>query len=227
MTFEEIFQAYYTLFRAEEEVPAEGDEEYVVGMRLANEAINRWAFYDNTYWKDLYNTLQESGDGDSTIVTGQTDYDAPEDFQEAGGFIKVKDSSGNVQQSYPIVEPQEAQFKVDSAVMAYFTGDVANGFVLHLNPAPPASLSGMDIDYVYYKKPTLFSSGTDVSECPDPYFIVNRMLAQQFRANRNPYYQSAKNDAENALKQMKMANDSGSWANPWKLQDNSGTSWGN
>lgn len=227
MTFEEIFQAYYTLFRAEEEVPAEGDEEYVVGMRLANEAINRWAFYDNTYWKDLYNTLQESGDGDSTIVTGQTDYDAPEDFQEAGGFIKVKDSSGNTLQSYPIVEPQEAQFKVDSAVLAYFTGDVANGFVLHLNPAPPSSLSGMDMDYVYYKKPTLFASGTDVSECPDPYFIVNRMLAQQFRANRNPYYQSAKNDAENALKQMKMANDSGSWANPWKLQDNSGTSWGN
>lgn len=227
MQFDDIFQQYYTLFRADSEVPAEGDDEYVVALRLANEAVNRWAFYDNTYWKDLFQTLQESGDGDSTITTGETDYDAPEDFQEAGGVIKILDTDGGVLQTYQIIEPQEAQFRSDGSTYAYFTGDVANGHVLHLNPAPDASLSGKDIDYVYYKKPTEFASGTDVSECPDPYFIVNRMLAQQFRANRNPYYQSAKNDAENELKQMKMANDSGSWGNPWKLTDNSGTSWGN
>jgi hypothetical protein len=226
MSFDEIFQAYYTLFRAESEIPESTDEEYIVALRMANEAINRWAFYDNTYWKTLFNTLQVSGDGDSTMLTGITEYDCPQDFQEGGGFIKVKDSSGNTLQTYPILEPQEVQFRNDAGTYAYFTGDPANGFVLNLNPSPDASLNGNDIDYVYYKQPTLFTTGTDVSEIPDPYFIVNRMLGQQFRASRNPYYQSAKNDAENALKQMKMSNDSGSWANPWKLTDNSGSTWG-
>lgn len=226
MNFDDIFQQYYTLFRGEQDIPESDDEEYIVAMRLANEAINRWAFYDNTYWKELFQTLQVSDDGDSTIVTGQKDYDCPEDFQEAGGLIKVQDSTGNTVQTYSILDPQEAQFRNDLSTYAYFTGDQANGYVLHLNPAPDASLSGKSIDYVYYRKPTLFTTGTDLTEMPDPYFIVNRMLGQQFRINRNPYYQSAKNDAENALKQMKMTNDSGSWANPWTLQDHSGTSFG-
>lgn len=226
MNFDDIFQAYYTLFRGESDIPASDDEEYTIALRIANEAVNRWAFYDNTYWKTLFTTLQLSGDGDSTIVTGQTDYDCPGDFQEAGGQVKVKDSNGNTQQTYNIIEPQEAQFRTDSATYAYFTGSPVEGYTLTLNPAPDSSLSGMDIDYIYYKTPTTFSTGTDISECPDPYFIVNRMLAQQFRVNRNPYYQSAKNDAENALKQMQMTNNSGSWANPWKLADNSGTRFG-
>lgn len=226
MTFDEIFQAYYSLFRADSDVPPSDDDEYITAMRLANEAINRWAFYDNTYWKELFQTLQLSEDGDSTVVSGQTDYEAPGDFQEAGGQIAIKDSDGKTVQTYRIIEPQEVQFQSDLGTYAYFTGDPANGYVLHLNPAPDTSLSGNSIDYTYYKQPTIFTTGTDVSECPDPYFIVNRMLAQVFRANRNPYYQSAKNDAENALKQMQMTNNSGSWANPWTIADNSNTTFG-
>lgn len=225
MSFDEIFTAYYTLFRAESDIPTSEDEEYIVAMRLANEAINRWAFYDNTYWKELFTTLQVSGDGDTTVSTGQTEYDCPEDFQEAGGFVKVKDGATTLQ-TYQILEPQQAQFRNDLSTYAYFTGSPVEGYVLHLNPAPAISLNAKDIDYVFYKKPTVITSGTDITEMPDPYFIVNRMLGQQFRANRNPYYQSAKNDAENALKQMQMTNNSGSWANPWKLTDTSGSQWG-
>lgn len=225
MSFDEIFTAYYTLFRAESDIPTSEDEEYIVAMRLANEAINRWAFYDNTYWKELFTTLQVSGDGDTTVSTGQTEYDCPEDFQEAGGFVKVKDGVTTLQ-TYQILEPQQAQFRNDLSTYAYFTGSPVEGYVLHLNPAPAISLNAKDIDYVFYKKPTVITSGTDITEMPDPYFIVNRMLGQQFRANRNPYYQSAKNDAENALKQMQMTNNSGSWANPWKLTDTSGSQWG-
>ena len=61
---------------------------------------------------------------------------------------------------------------------------------------------------------------------PNPYFIVHRMLAQQFRASRNPYYSSALRDAEDALKIMQIDNNSGSWANPWSQADNSGTVFG-
>lgn len=226
MTFDELFEAYYNLYRTDNAIPDSTDDEYAVGMRLANEAVNRWAFYDNTMWKVLYSTLQNADDGDSTVVTNQTEYDAPSDMQEVGGFVRVIDSNGKTQQNYPILEPQDVQFAGDMSTYAFFTGDPANGYVLNLNPAPTSTLNGMDLDYVYYKKPTLFENGSDVSECPDSYFIVNRMLAQQFRASRNPYYQSAKNDAENALKQMKMTNDSGNWADPWKLTDRTGSIWG-
>ncbi len=103
---------------------------------------------------------------------------------------------------------------------------LTKGFTLNVNPAPDSSINGMRIDYVYYKKPTLYTSGSSRSEIPDPYFVVHRMLAQRFRASRNPYYSSAFKDAEEALKVMQFDNNSGSWADPWKLADNSGSDWG-
>lgn len=225
MTYAEIFAAYYTQYRGDADVPSSSDDEYTIGMRLANEAINHWASYDGTYWKELFVSLLASGDS-PTVITGTTQYDAPEDMQEAGGLVKVKDSDGNTVQTYQLIDPHEAQFKSDMSTYAYFTGDPANGFVLNLNPAPPSSLSGKDIDYVYYKKPTEFTTGSDVTEMSNPYFIVHRMLANRFRASRNPYYNSALRDAENALAKMKVDNDSGTWSNPWSVADRSGTSWG-
>lgn len=299
MDYNAIFTAYYNLYRSEATVPAgEGvaeaswDDEYIIAMRLANEALNRWANYDGTYWNVLFDTAQRNGGGTQTITTSQTAYLAPANFQEAGGYVKIKDSNGNSVQSYGILEPQEAQFRDDNSNYCYFTrgqnyyttgtasqtlttvtgsgttftsamvgmqivwatGEsatitefgsttsltvgtsqtVASGayriindkYTLNLNPAPPSSLSGLDIDYVYYKKYTEYTAGDSISEVPDPYFVIHRMLANRFRASRNPYYSSALRDGENALKQMQIDNNSGSFANPWSLTDNSGSSWG-
>ena len=225
MDFEEIFTAYYTLFRADSDVPVEGDDEFTVGMRMANEAIARWAHFDGTYWKELYDTNQNSGTGTQTITAGDTTYTAPEDFQEAGGFVKILDGTDEIAR-YPIIEPSEEQFQGAVGKYCYFTGNQSDGYTLNLNPAPTTELDGLDIDYVYYKKPTFIESATDVPQMTNPYFIVHRMLAQQFRASRNPYYSSALRDAEDALKIMQIDNNSGSWANPWSQADNSGTVFG-
>lgn len=300
MDFDAVFQAYYSLFRADSDIPAGAgetdsanwDDEYTVGMRLANEAINYWSNYDGTYWRELWDTNQGDGSGSQTIATGDTTYAAPTNFREAGGFVKVADSTGNVVQRYPIIEPHEVQFKGDNSTYAYFssspvyystgtasqsgttvtgsgttftsamvgmefvfaTGEsatiigytsatsitlsvsqtvasttyqiITTGHTLNLNPAPPSSLNGLDIDYVYYKNPTEFTTGTSKTEMANPYFIVHRMLAQQFRAARNPYYSSALRDAENAIKLMQLDNNSGNWANPPTLTDTSNTPWG-
>lgn len=226
MTFDEIFEAYYNLYRAEADTPGTSDDEYVTAMRLANEALNRWANYDGTYWNTLFTTNQLDGTGDQVVATGDATYTAPTNMREAGGFIRINDSDGTAQAYFPIIEPNEAQFRDDNSSYAYFTGDPSNGFTLRLNPTLEANLDGLDLDYVYYKKPTEYTTGESMSEIPNPYFLVHRMLAMRFRVSRNPYYSSALRDAEDALKIMKMDNDSGSWANPWKMADNSGTVWG-
>lgn len=226
-SYTNIFSLFYTLYRAEATVPASTDDEYAIGLRFANEAIARWATYDGTYWNQLFTTAQTNSTGGVvTITTGTTSYAAPTAFKEAGGFVKIKDASGNTVRSYQIIEPQEAQFKNDQSTYAYFTWAVGGAATLHLNPAPDSSINGKLIDYVYYKKPTEMTTGASTTECPSVEFIVHRMLAMRFRASRNPYYQSAMQDAEDALHVMKMDNDSGSWANPWRVADNSGTNWG-
>lgn len=224
MQFDDIFTAFWTQYRGDSATPASTDPEYTVGMRLANEAINHWKTYDGTYWKELFASFKD--EEGTTITTNTTEYDAPGNFQEAGGNVKVLDSNNRVIQTYPVIDPHEAQFKTDQSTYAYFSGNPADGYVLNLNPAPSSSLNGNSIDYVYYKSPTEFSTGTDVTEMSNPYFIVHRMLANRFRATRNPFYTDALRDAENALSKMKLDNDSGTWANPFTIQDRSGNSWG-
>lgn len=226
MNFDAIFKAYYTLYRTEADTPNSADDEYTVALSLANEAVNRWANYDDTYWKELFTTLQTEQDGDLVIATGTTSYATPANMKEAGGFVRVLNSDGATVRRYTIIEPQDAQFKQDQATYCYFTGDPNNGFTLHLNPAPDSSINGFSMDYIYYKKPTEFDTGTDVCEINQPYFLVHRMLGNRFRGSRNPYYDSAIRDAEDVLKTMQLNNNSGNWADPWKLADNSGSAFG-
>jgi len=225
MTFDEIFAAYYALYRAEATTPASTDDEYTIGLRLANEAIQRWANYDGVYWKELFTTFQTSGDG-TTASTDTTQYDGPGDMKEAGGFVRILDSDNNTIRTYPLIEPHEGQFKIDRGQYAYFTGDPNNGFTLNLNPSPDSAIDGKNIEFDYYKTPTLLTTGSDVPDMLNPYFIVHRMLANRYRASRNPYYKDALRDSEDMLKVMQMENMSGSWANPWRLQDNSGAQFG-
>lgn len=227
MNFKQLFAAYYALYRNEAETPNSADDEYIIALALANEAIDRWSTYDNTYWKELFdNNLTADNASETTIAVGQAEYEAPTDMFMSGGFVRIKDDAGNTVRKYKIIEPQEAQFEGDKSTYCYFTGDPNNGYILHLNPGPDTAIDGHSIDYVYYKKPTLMTGDTSKPNMLKPYFMVHRMLANRFRGSRNPYYNTAKSDAEDVLRTMQSINNSGTWANPWSLSDHSGTTFG-
>lgn len=228
MNFEQIFAAYYTQYRGESEVPASTDDEFTIALRLANEAIDRWEHYDVTYWDELWTTLSRAEDGDSTISSAIT-YTAPENLREAGGTLRVLDTDGSIIISYPIVQVQEIQFMDQNAQYAYFT--VANqegeAPTMTLSFVPSATITGKTWDYDYYKQATKFTTGNSRTEMKRPYFIVHHMLANRFRVSRNwSAYQTAKRDAEDILRTAQADQNSGSWTNPWKLPDRSGSSWG-
>ena len=225
MNFTEIFKAYYQQYRGIGTIPATTSQEYSLALGLANEALTRWANYDNVFWNTLYTTPQNENDTVS-IVTNQVQYSVPDNFKAPGGNIKILDTNKNTARTYRLITPDRTQFYGDHTHYAYFMGDPSNGFTLNINPAPDVSINGMQIKYVYYKTPTLYANGSDVSEIPNAYFIVHRMLANRFRASRNPYYTDALRDAEDALSIMKMENDSGSWSNPVTVSDTSNTNWG-
>lgn len=226
MDTDALFASYYFQYRTEADTPNDADDEFIIFVGLAKEAVARWANYDNTFWDELFDTAQVDGSGDLTITAATTEYAAPSNMQEAGGFLRLYDNNNVTQRRIPIIKPQEAQFQTDLTAYCYFIGDPSNGFNLILNPTPDSSLVGLNMDYVYYKQPTYLVNATDVSEMAQPMFIVHRSLANRFRGSRNPYYTSAKNDAEDILKTMQMRNNSGSWADPWSLVDHSGSSWG-
>lgn len=226
MDLDSLFSAYYSLYRTEADTPASSDDEYIVFKALSKEAINRWANYDNTFWKELYQTLQRSEDGENKLVSGQNEYTTPEDMRVAGGFLRIYDDNGTTQRRIKIIEPQDTQFQTDTTPYCYFVGNPNSGFTLNINGDIPAEQAGLNMDYVYYKKPVVLTAGNDTPDMSQPYFIIHRSLANRFRGSRNPYYQSAKNDAEDILRTMQIENNSGNWADPWKLADNSSGRFG-
>lgn len=226
MNLDNLFAQYYFQYRTEAQTPADSDDEFIIFVGLANEAINRWANYDNTFWKELYDTNVSDGTGDTVLTTSLT-YATPTNMRASGGYIRVYDpTNGQTKGRIKIMEPQDAQWQSDTAPYCFFTGDPNNGYTLHINPVQVAPLLGMTFDYVYYKFPDLLANSTDFPQMSQPYFIVHRALANRFRGSRNPYYTAAKNDAEDVLKTMQMENNSGNWGDPWKLADHTGGTFG-
>jgi hypothetical protein len=232
MTFSQLFGTYYTLYRGEATPPAVTDDEWPIAVRLYNNAVNRMVAFDDTKWNFLYSTLQTSTQVSPvlvrTLTASTTTYTAPTDMAEPGGILAYVDASGN-RTTYPIVQPYEVQNMPTLSHYGYFTGDQEAGFVLHINPAPSTAEVGMSIDYIYYKKITpliastadgTVETGTSVIAGGDPAFYYNHMLANRFRPDENySAYQTALRDAEEALKGMKLKNNSGSQYTAWGVQD--------
>ena len=224
MNEDDIFTAYWTLYRGESEIPASTDPERTIARRLFNEGINHWETYDGTVWKELFAHFKD--EESTTVSTGTTEYDAPSNFRKPEGKVRLLDSSNKTVQRYSVIDIRDVQFQEDGATYAYLSGNPKDGYKLHLNPAPSTAINGMKIDYPFRKIGTVFESTTDVTEMSDPYFLVHRALANRFRATRNPYTDDAKQDAENSLSKMKVDNDDGNWGAPPQLQDHSGTQFG-
>lgn len=230
MDFETLFGLMYTKFRGEESPPDSTDPEWEIAVRNYNAACLRMQSYDDTKWNHLYTTRMEEADGTSTVTSGTSEYETPDNMAEAPAFVDLIDSNGN-RTKYPVIQPHEVQITSRTSPYAYFTGDQNNGFTLHLNPTPDATVDGYTIDYMYYRKPILLDPNTEdgstIIEGGDPAFYYWAMAAQRFLDSRNfPAYQVALRDSEEALKGMRLKNNSGSYYNPWSLMDTSGSGWG-
>ena len=221
MEFKELFEIFYTKFRGEENPPDNTDPEWQIAVRNYNDALQRLSNYDDTKWEFLYQTNQNAGTGDINTTIGQTNYTCPDDMYEIGGIVKV----GTVE--YPVIRTYQAQVQSIPTKYAYVTGDNQTGFTLTLNPAPT---SAETLDYTYYRTPVRLDAttedGTSIIEGGDPAFYYNSMLAQRFLDSRNfPAYQIAKKDAETALQNMRLKNNSGSYFSSWIMPDD-GAGWG-
>jgi hypothetical protein len=218
MNFQDIFATYYTQFRGDSEVPETSDPEWTTAIRLANTAIAVWRNVDGVLWNELWSKNSE-GDGSTSLAEGELSYDAPSDFYRPGGFIRLRDGDNNVVDYVKVIDPSEAQANV-GGMYAYFSGSPNLSTQLTFGTAPVASQDGLTIDYDYYRQPTMITDGDSQPDMADPYFIVHRMLADRFRASRNPTgYQTASRDADIALQNMIQRNSMGAPYSGWQIPD--------
>lgn len=240
MDYQTIFNEYYIQYRGDSQIPLSTDPEWAIAAGMGNTAIRRWANVDAEDWDVLWTTAAAEGFTATYVGTSAsptiTTYDCPDTMERPGGYVKMTDPVSAAYILINVVKLQDVQNTTPSAPFAYFIGNAQQGYQMVLNFSG-SSNNGWTIDFPIYKKPTYFDTslvingngainedGTTVTECPDSSFIINYMLAFRFRSNRNfPAYQTAKGDAETALKNMQQKNGTGTPGNTWNLNDTNST----
>lgn len=221
MTFLDAFRTYYVQFSGDSEIPAVTDPEFLMAIQYGNTALMRWANIDGVYWNELWGTLQTAATGTKTLSTGVTAYAAPTDMLSIGGVVYL----GTERRRVGVLDNRDVVGQSTLNTYAYVTGNPGSNHTVNIFPAATAAQNGQNIDYAYYKQPTLMTTsetGTYVLPMSDAYFVVHSMLADRFRAERNTFgYQTAKRDADKALADMITRNTAQTPGNPFT--DNTGS----
>lgn len=210
MNFEQIFAEYYTQYRGQAtSLPTVGDREWDIAIQLANNAIRKWDRVDGVQWRELWTT---AGVEDAlTVAEGTTEYDFS-NMRKPPAFISLGNSTGSTR--YRVIEPHAVESFDSLNGLAYFTGSANRGYVLHLD-GDLTGVDGYEIDFPYMKKPTMITGPSSKPDMSDPNYMIQDMLASRFANARNGFgYKIAKGEANTALVNMKIENNTGTYGSP-------------
>ena len=227
-TFSEIFAEYYSLFRGRAtSIPVFGDREYGVGIELANSAIRKWDRADGQLWRELQVRAQDQTTGvwatlNRTITNGTLGYVTPNNMRKPPGHVYF--FNGTQQKSVKVINPEQADGRTELAESVLFTGGANTGYTMVIGQRISEQYDGWQVDYIYTKKPTLMTLASDpsalVPDMSDPNFMIQDMVASRAAQSRNGFlYKTAKADAQTALANMKIENNSGTFGNTQNALD--------
>lgn len=217
MTLDQLQEAIHTLYEGDTDTPTSSDDDYSVRTNLINAGINRWEHEDGMLWNELFVKLADASDGDKTTTADTTSYDCPTDFAFPGGYVRLYTTAGQ-STYYSVIEPGKAQLldNQDKNV-CWFEGDPQNGYDLKFLDTHDASQT---ISYEYYKSADTLSSGSDVAEIKDPYFLVYYVVSRLYELdNRITLSQKAFQEGEQRMSQMRSRNMQPGWYQDSRLED--------
>lgn len=218
MEFQDIFAEYFSQFRGQAvAIPVFGDREYTVGIYRCNAAIRKWDRTDGMLWRELIARLQDQSIAimpvlSKTIVSGTVSYAAPTNmrkppkevwFFNAGGYRPLK-----------VIDPKNISGLNELSSAISFLGSANTGYRMLISNQTSINYNGMQIDYLYYRTPTMLTIPTTPAaqkiDMSDVNFAIQDMLASAFAAARNSFgYKVAAKEKSISIINMKIENSSG------------------
>lgn len=223
-----ILNIVYSLYEGDTTNWGTTSDEYLAGRVYCNAAINRWEFYDQTNWRDLWTTLDDAASTvTKTVTAGTSSYECPDDFIKPSSYVRTEDSNGNQTYWDVVTIDKVPSFSDDDTyTYCYFTGNVKDGFTLNFNPNIDLT-TGNTIRYEYYKTATQFDATTDTTEMSDPYFMVYFVLSRLYENDGEDGRASkAFQEAEARLEAMRTNNMLGYEGVDDKIEETLGSSGG-
>lgn len=169
--------------------PTQGSTDWNIRLNTLNRALLDWAdSYDWEVLKKIHNGLISTS-------TGNASYALPTDFKKLDGFPIV---AGVL---LTPVDPTKNQQYTDSDKYANILGSDRDSRVLYIHSGNTLS-SGASVQFTYWKSPISLASATNLTECPDPTFLVQRSLYYIYKGREDGRFPEAKEEADRILSRM-------------------------
>lgn len=168
--------------------PTTSDTDWSIRLNLINRSLKDWA--DSYEWE----SLKKIYNGRISTSTGNASVSLPSNFKKIDGYVRIPDYD------LQIVNPTENLLYTDTDKYANVLGNEVDGKTLHINAGTLAS--GASIQFTYYAFPASLTTTTQVSEIPDPTYLVQRTLYYLYKGREDGRFPEAKVESDRILARM-------------------------
>lgn len=168
--------------------PTQGGTDWNIRLNALNRALFDWSeSYDWTALKKVFNGVVSTASANSSIAI-------PVGFRKLDGFPIIAG-----EQYTPVDVTRNGEYTTTDKV-ANILGNEKDTRVLYV---PFGNLSsGASVQYTYWASPVSLSTATNVTECPDPTFLVQRAMYYLYKGREDGRFPEAKAEADRILARL-------------------------
>lgn len=172
--------------------PTSGGTDWNIRKNALNRALIDW---ENSNDWDSLKTVYNG----KVTVAGFATLSLPANFKKLDGFPGIV-WDGISYNKFQVIDPSLNDSYTDSDLYVNVFDNSKDGkhMYIHANTLS----SGASVQFTYYKSPMTLSSATDVVECPDPTFVVQRALYYIYKGREDGRFPEAKTEADKILARM-------------------------
>jgi hypothetical protein len=169
-------------FDSSSSAPATSNTEWTRRLYLINRYEKEWARVKDGRWSQLLTPFTISTVAGTAYVSLPADYVFGREIVKPNSFMDI----GGVDYRMVAYTEKDKYDTADSYV--YILGDDQAGYKLYINPTPDTAVT---VTLPYYStylatssagvKQNVLTTGTDITRCPDPMYIVYMTLADLFK----------------------------------------------
>jgi len=168
--------------------PTQSGTDWNIRLNALNRSLFDWAeIYDWSVLKKVYNGNISTSTNNATIAL-------PSDFRKLDGFPVIAGDKFT-----PVDPTKNSQYSSPDKIVNILGNDRATRVIVALG----ASLSsGASIQFTYWASPQSLASATNLTECPDPTYLVQRSLYYLYKGREDGRFPEAKEESDRILARM-------------------------
>ena len=173
--------------------PDQGGTDWNIRLNYINRAQLDWAkSYDWSSLLKVHNGLVSTSSANAS-------YALPVDFEKIDGYAHIV-ADGSTTFDFPVDSPSRSNLYTSSDKWVSILGNARDNRVMYINSN--TLVSGASVQFTYYAAPVSLASASQLVECPDPSYIVQRSLYYIHKSNEDARFPEAKAEADRILARL-------------------------